>query len=163
MSPLWSRWEMPYRPTWHHLSAVMTTSCCNQLPEVLTDHSDAALLRRSNGQGSAPGGSLDCSDPALPGKAMDTSPANEEPQYCKQKDGPFPNNVAFAKQRYGLKHNQLYVNDNTSIYSVCAWSSPVMKKCCSQFSRLTVNPSIAKITFNGEKPLALRFSLRFLT
>uniref|UniRef100_A0AAR2LUR8 RING-type E3 ubiquitin transferase n=2 Tax=Pygocentrus nattereri TaxID=42514 RepID=A0AAR2LUR8_PYGNA len=81
-------------------SAAMTTSCCNQLPEVLMDHSDATLLRSSDGQESAPIGNLDCSDPALPGKAMDpdTSPANEEPQYCKQKDGPFLNNVAFAKQ-----------------------------------------------------------------
>ncbi|XP_026884268.1 E3 ubiquitin-protein ligase MARCHF3 [Electrophorus electricus] len=81
----------------------MTTSCCSQLPEVLTDHSDTMLLRNSDGHEPAPVSSLDCSDPALPGKAMDTdtNPANEDPQYCKPmsaKDGSRPSNITFPKQ-----------------------------------------------------------------
>ncbi|XP_030625575.1 E3 ubiquitin-protein ligase MARCH3-like [Chanos chanos] len=81
----------------------MTTSHCNQLPEVLSDHSGSTPLGSSSGSESVPMGSLDCSDPALPGKAMDSdlNPANGEPRYYVQvpaKDGQLLSNVTFTKQ-----------------------------------------------------------------
>ncbi|XP_076876118.1 E3 ubiquitin-protein ligase MARCHF3-like isoform X2 [Brachyhypopomus gauderio] len=96
-------WAILFKHAWHHPSAVMTTSCCSQLPEVLMDHSDTVRLRSSDGHEPAPMSSLDCSDPTLPGKAMDTDtiPVNEDQQYCKQmsaKDEALSSNVTFTKQ-----------------------------------------------------------------
>lgn len=72
------------------------------------DHLDTTPLRSCTGHESAPVESLDCCEPALPGKAMDseTNPSHEEAQYWKHmaaKDGQLINNALLAKQRYGEK------------------------------------------------------------
>lgn len=68
------------------------------------DHSDTTPLRSSTGHESVPMEGLDCCEPALPGKAMEseTNPTNEEAHYWKHmaaKDGQLMNSAVLAKQR----------------------------------------------------------------
>lgn len=85
----------------------MTTSCCSQFPEGLMASSDSTLLRKSNDLDSVPVGTMDFSEPCLPGKSVDdeTNLGIEETQYYKQ-DGSLMSNIAFSKQRY--EANEFY-------------------------------------------------------